>query len=192
MDFHSIKWMMSKQYITKRLILRQFEEKDALTMYKLNSDPEVLRFTGDAPFENINTAKKFLTAYSEYSNHGFGRWIVYERSLKKDLGWCGLRKNTQGEIDLGFRFFREFWGRGYATQSSLICLHIGFVHFKLDQIVGKCLPQNKASSKVLLKIGMEKFENRIIEDKKWLVYRILKDDFLKDSSHLINVKLESS
>ena len=65
---------------TPRLILREFELDDAFDIYKLNADPEVIRYTGDPPFETVESARDFLNNYKDYENNGFGRWAV----IKKD------------------------------------------------------------------------------------------------------------
>ncbi len=56
---------------TERLILREFKLTDAQSLCNLNNDPEVIKFTGDAPFVDENEAKAFIQDYSDY---GFGRW----------------------------------------------------------------------------------------------------------------------
>ena len=42
---------------TPRLALREFEPGDAASFVELNSDPEVLRYTGDKPFESVEAAR---------------------------------------------------------------------------------------------------------------------------------------
>ncbi len=61
---------------TERLLLRELNISDAEKFYKLNSDPDVIQFTGDAPFYTLNEAKKFLENYTEYAIIGYGRWAV--------------------------------------------------------------------------------------------------------------------
>jgi len=183
---------MSKRFKSERLILRQFEEMDAHTLYKLNGDPLVLKYTGDVPFQNMLEAKTFIQNYKEYNNNGFGRWMVIDRVSKENIGWCGLRKNENGITDVGFRFFQEYWGKGYATRSALFCLKIGFENFNLDEIIGRCQPENKGSIRVLEKIGMKKKGTENDENQSWFVYSIIQADFLKDSSRFKALKLESS
>ncbi len=48
---------------TDRLYLREFIIEDASDFFNLNNDPEVVKYTGDVPFSDINAAKIFLQNY---------------------------------------------------------------------------------------------------------------------------------
>lgn len=56
---------------TPRLILREFELYDANSMWELNSDPEVIKYTGDPPFASIEKAREFLLNYEDYEK----KWL---------------------------------------------------------------------------------------------------------------------
>jgi hypothetical protein len=64
--------------------------EDARDFYGLNLDQEVLKYTGDKPFENIKTAKDFLINYDQYERYRVGRLAVIEKKTLKFIGWCGL------------------------------------------------------------------------------------------------------
>lgn len=140
---------------TNRLLLTEFQPSDAEHMYRLNLDPEVLKYTGDPPFVSVEEAREFLQNYSAYKKHGFGRWSVWLKSNKEYIGWCGLKRNEEGLVDIGFRFFRDRWNQGFATESAKACLDYGFTTLKLQQIIGRADLENKASIRVLEKIGMK-------------------------------------
>ena len=152
---------MSKIIETERLILREFIDSDAISIYELNSDPEVIRYTGDLPFPSVSDAENFLKDYSDYLRNGFGRWAAISKDREHFLGWCGLKLNEENFIDIGFRFFRKEWGKGYATESAKASLEFGFNHLKLDEIIGRASRENKPSIRVLEKLNMNflKFDN---------------------------------
>lgn len=158
---------------TERVYLRELAPEDAASLYALNSDPEVMRYTGDAPFISQAAARAFLQDYDQYRQHGFGRWAVIRRRDDCFLGWSGLRKDERsGEVDLGFRYFTEFWAQGYATEAGRACLQLGFEKFDLDRIVGRSMRENLPSVTVLQKLGMEFLEVREDSGRLWLVYGI--------------------
>lgn len=139
---------------TKRLILREFETTDAEAMFRLNSNEEVLKYTGDKQFESIEKAKQFFKNYPDYEENGFGRWAVISKETRETLGWCGLKKHPDNSVDVGFRFFQNQWNKGFATEAGQACLEYGFQVLELPQIVANADKENKASIRVLEKIGM--------------------------------------
>lgn len=150
---------MNKITETKRLILRELCVSDSEHFFKLNSDPEVLKFTGDLPFSSVSDAEFFLNTYSDYQKNGFGRWAVISKESDKFLGWCGLKLNEENLIDLGFRFFQNEWGKGYATESAKASLEYGFNNLDIKEIIGRASLDNKASIKVLEKLHMNFWKN---------------------------------
>jgi len=145
---------MNKILETERLLLREFELSDSQAMFDLNNDPEVLRWTGDPPFDSVTHASEFLEKYSDYNTNGYGRWAVIEKETGNFIGWCGLKLNEQNLIDLGYRFFQKDWGKGYATESARACLGYGFLALGMKEIIGRVARDNPASVRVLEKIGM--------------------------------------
>lgn len=142
---------------TDRLLLRTFTESDAALIYELNSDPEVTRYTGD-PIRDMDHAKEILekVILPQYALYNHGRWAVHTKAGLEFIGWCGLktRPERENEIDLGYRFFRHSWGKGYATEAAFACLNYGFKKLRLPRIVGRAVPANTGSIKVLQNCGM--------------------------------------
>jgi RimJ/RimL family protein N-acetyltransferase len=165
---------------TDRLYLREFNTSDAQSMFDLNSDQDVIRYTGDPPFESVDEAKEFLANYSDYKQNGFGRWAVILKDTNEFIGWCGLKKHDKGFVDIGFRFFQSHWGYGYASESAKATLDYGFQVLKMDEIIGRAAPENFASIRVLEKINM-KFWKRSNCDgfENAAYYRIHKSDCAK-------------
>ena len=141
---------------TERLILRLQTYDDIQNLITLNSDPDVVRYTGEGSLANVQEAKALLDEriLPQWKNYKMGRFSV----LLKDgtyLGWCGLKYHPEtDEVDLGYRFMKKFWGKGYATESSRASLNYGFHTLKLDRIIAKAMPANKDSIKVMQKLGM--------------------------------------
>ncbi len=148
---------------SNRLILREFELSDAEEIYKLNSDKEVIRYTGDIAFESVEAASEFLSNYNDYELNGYGRWAVIEKESKAFRGWCGLKYHSEGFTDIGFRFHRMYWGNGYASESAKSVLDYGFNSLCLTEIIGRASQENIASIKVLEKIGMKFWKKDVCE-----------------------------
>jgi RimJ/RimL family protein N-acetyltransferase len=163
---------------TDRLYLREFEPGDASYLFALNSNPDVIRYTGDSSFLDMSAAQNFLRDYDQYSTHGFGRWAVILKREERFIGYCGLRFDDRtGDVDLGFRFFADSWSHGYATEAGQAALRLGFERFNLDRIIGRAMRENLPSISVLQKLGMEFSEVREDSGLLWLIYSIEKDDW---------------
>ncbi len=161
---------------SERTLLRYLTTKDAEHFYNLNLDPEVLKYTGDDPFKNIDAAKEFLEKYDQYKKYGVGRMAVIDKKTHEFLGWCGLKYSPElDEYDIGFRFFKKYWNKGYATETSKIFIDFGFHELQLNRIVGRAMIDNVASVKVLQKIGMTYSKEFDFDGHKGVVYSIIKN-----------------
>ncbi len=147
---------------TTRLVLRTFTVGDAPLIYELNIDPDVTLYTGD-PIQDLQHAEQVLEQIilPQYVLYNHGRWAVYTKPELNPMaigfiGWCGLKARPERkEIDLGYRFMKTAWGKGYATEAAYACLKYGFEKLTIQRIIGRAMPQNLASIRVLEKCGMQ-------------------------------------
>lgn len=144
--------------MTPRLILRALTPDDAKAFYRLNSHPEVVRYTGEPPIPNEQVAREAIANYPDWDDPGYGRWGCVLRSegvSAAPIGFCGLKYLPEtGEVDIGYRLLPEYWGRGLATEAAKATLQFGFTTLGLSQIVAMVLPGNAPSIRVLAKLGM--------------------------------------
>jgi len=166
---------MNIVFETDRLLLCHFTEEEAPLLYELNLDPEVIRYTLD-PIVDIDQAKKILkeVILPQYKLYGHGRWAVYLKPGLEFIGWCGLKFLAQrNEVDIGYRFMKKYWGQGFATESAIATLDFGFKKLNLKRIVGRSLPDNKASMKVLEKCGMRWLGQEMVEGLLHETYELI-------------------
>jgi RimJ/RimL family protein N-acetyltransferase len=160
---------------TERLLLRMFTVDDAALIYELNRDPDITRYTLDT-MVNFTQAQQVLDTVilPQYALYNHGRWAVHTKQDLEFIGWCGLKYRPEtDEIDLGYRFMKSAWGKGYATEAAFGCLDYGFKKMKLRRIVGRALPENKASLKVLEKCGMNYLGEEMVDGLLHKSYEIL-------------------
>lgn len=165
-----------KPFTTDRLIIRELSVDDTYYFHLLNEDPEVIQYTGDVSFKNTEAARQFLAEYDHYEKYGLGRWAVIRKVDNAFLGWCGLKYSPdKNEHDIGFRFFKQYWNMGYATEAAKKCIEVGFNTFKLPFIVGRVMKKNTASIKVLEKIGLTLVSDYNFEGHEGYLFKIKKD-----------------
>lgn len=142
---------------TPRLFLRPHILEDANNLFILNSDPEVVRYTGDTSFSTILDARNLIKErmFSQMETYKMSRLAVIKKDDNTYLGWCGLKYFPEtNEVDLGYRFMKKYWGMGFATESGRISLEYGFNTLNLPRIIAKAMPDNIGSIKVIQKLGM--------------------------------------
>jgi RimJ/RimL family protein N-acetyltransferase len=132
-------------------------EDDADAFFKLNSDPEVLRFVPDKALLNVERARQILVdnPIADYRKHGFGRGACTLKGTGEQIGFAGLKYLDElGEVDVAYRLLPVYWGQGLATEAALASVHYGFAELGLKRIIGLAMPENSASIRVLEKTGL--------------------------------------
>jgi len=164
---------------TKRLVLKEMNLHDATDLFALNNDPEVIRYTGDQSFKNLGEAVSFIADYQQYYQiYKRGRLSTFLKETGEYIGWCGLKYLVNKDTtDLGYRFTKKHWGKGYATESAAACLHDGFTRIKLDQIIATAMLENIASINVFKKLGLKFIKNEDCGCKPGVVYAINKEEW---------------
>lgn len=157
---------------TERLLIRPFQLEDIEAAYAMNLDPEVSRFTGDGGVVSKEETERRITedVLGDYKKYGFGRLAVELKGQNKFIGFTGLKYlDDLDEVDLGFRFIKEYWGKGIATESAIACVDHGFNALELNKIIAMVLPENSGSIRVLEKLNFN-FEKNVVEDDQLLRY----------------------
>jgi RimJ/RimL family protein N-acetyltransferase len=140
---------------TERLEHRAFTIDDAEAFFALNSNPDVMRFTGEPSIPSLHAAKQAIANYPDFDVVGYGRWACVLKGTQAIIGFCGLKYLSDFDaVDVGYRFLPQYWGRGLATEACIASLDFGFTIVGLDRIIALVVPDNAASIRVLEKAGM--------------------------------------
>lgn len=144
---------------SERLLIRPFKVGDEQAIFELNSNPLVQKYTGDTLLTTKKQAEEILhnIVFKDYEIYGYGRLAVINKPDQKLIGFTGIKylPEVNGESDLGYRFLPEYWGKGIATESSKMVLDYGFKSLQLEKILGFTELENKASVRVLEKVGFK-------------------------------------
>lgn len=158
---------------SERLLFRNFIPEDCEDMFMLNADWDVLKYTGDIVFHTIKQSREMLEAYQidPYEKYGFGRMTVILKETNEIIGWCGMKYlKEEDEVDLGFRFHKRFWNKGYGTEASIACIKYAHETLKLDYLKAYALEVNIGSCTVLERVGFE-FKGMVEKyDHNWRSY----------------------
>jgi RimJ/RimL family protein N-acetyltransferase len=171
---------------TKRLLLRDFVPDDFTDVHAYAREPQSVRYMDWGPNTEAQTAD-FLTrklAAQRAAPRAEYELAVVLKETGRVIGGIGLRLSRPAHHagDMGYVFNPQYWGRGYCTEAAAAILTFGLGELGLHRIYATCDPENRASARVMEKIGM-KYEGRLRdytwEKERWrdsLVYAILETD----------------
>ena len=97
------------------------------------------------------------TNVKHWTDHGFGMWMLRDAATSTVIGRAILRHlDVEGvdEVEVGYGFMPEYWGRGLATEIANACVRIGFDRLGLRSMVAITTPPNLASQHVMQKAGL--------------------------------------
>ncbi|SRX54335.1 GNAT family N-acetyltransferase [Aequorivita sp. CIP111184] len=171
---------------TDRLLMRDLVDEDVHGMFAMDSDAEVHKFLGNKPIATIAEAQKYIDSIKQqYIEKGIGRWAVVEKETGSFMGWSGFKFNTDilngrsNYYDLGYRFIKKYWGKGYATETAIASLHHGFTNLDYKEIVGIAEEANTASNIILTNIGLIKRNEFFHEGILLNFYSLSKEEWKK-------------
>lgn len=172
------------QLLTDRLRLRPYRADDVGAMFEVFGDHEVMRFSmsgGDASIAVTQARIDKLIAHQD--KFGFSLWVVEDRATGAPLGDCGLKHLEDGpEVEVGYRFAKAHWGRGYASEAAAASVRYGFQELQLPRIVAVVDPLNTASCRVIEKIGL-KYQHAALYYARTLSYFALnREDYREPSA----------
>lgn len=140
---------------TTRLRLRRLRASDEPDLIALDSDPDVMRYVGSPAgvkplAETVERVRQRVG-----TDHGpIGFWRVESRTDGTFYGLGALlRMPTGDDIELAYRLARPAWGQGIASEAGAALLEYAFRTLALPRVVAVTYPENRASQRVLEKIG---------------------------------------
>lgn len=147
---------------TERLYLRKVNFDDVEDLFEMDSDTEVHKYIENNPVNSKEQIMAVITMLNQqYDENGIARWAVIDKYTKECIGWAGLKyfreplNNHSNFYELGYRFKRKHWGKGYATEASQAILKYGFDNFNINSIFAITHLENKNSINVLQKLGFQ-------------------------------------
>src|SRR5688572_2088973 len=158
---------------TARLLLTRLCPDDLNDLVHLYADPTVTATLGGVRTADW-VADYLQRQMAHWDDHGFGFWTVRDRLTGEFIGRGGLRyASIEGrrEIEVGYGFREECWGKGLATELAIESVRVGFTELRFPDLVSFTLTSNLASKRVMEKAGFRYERDIVYADLPHVLYR---------------------
>ena len=168
-----------KSFATPRVKARHMTPGDLEDLASMYQNPEVMTTLGGIR-DRAQVLSSMERNLKHQDEHGYAYWI-FEDEAHHFMGRGGLMNtHIEGvdEVEIGYALLPEYWGKGIATEVGKEIVRIGFEDLGLNEIVCFALPENKASIRVMEKLGFA-FEKECVYKKlKHVLYRLTKEQWI--------------
>ena len=154
---------------TERLILRPLTESDAAAASRNSRQPAATRYMADMVWDTEEDALEFIKWFNREKFNVHTQHVIFGVFLKSNrrcIGFAGVGPKPElgDEIELGYLIADEYKNKGYATEAGKAVIWWAFERAGLDVLSAITHPENKASVRVLEKLGFVFGENRVFPD----------------------------
>jgi RimJ/RimL family protein N-acetyltransferase len=144
---------------TERLWLRRWREEDRPALAEMNADPAVVRYLPRA-LTRVESDALMDALEVHFDAHGFGPWAVELCASRALLGLVGLKRvafeaRFTPAVEIAWRLHPAAWGQGYAVEAARAVMQAAFAQLGLAEVVSFTVPANRASWRVMEKLGMQ-------------------------------------
>lgn len=172
---------------TPRIALRDFRKSDLEAVHAYSSREDVARYMIWGPNTLAQTRGAILGFLEDQRMRPRTIYdlAIVLRPKGPLIGGAGLRiidaDNRTGEV--GYTLHPDYWGNGIAVEAAWALLDAGFNELGLRRIVAVCDQRNKASARVMEKLGMRRegaFRASKLIQEGWrdeYLYAILAEEF---------------
>ncbi|HET9234741.1 MAG TPA: GNAT family N-acetyltransferase [Candidatus Eisenbacteria bacterium] len=138
----------------ERVRLVALYARDIPALFRVFSDPEVMRYWLTPPMRDESEAAEYLEKIQE----GFRTKTLFQWGVNLDgaiIGTCTLFEldftHRRGEI--GYALARAYWGRGLAKDALTALVDFAFTALELHRIEADVDPRNENSIRLLERLG---------------------------------------
>ena len=156
---------------TPRLIIRDFRQTDAAVLYRIKTDPQVLKYCPDfldvdVTFEDM---VKYIHTFNELeAKQDIDEWRCYaieHKQLQTVVGCvCLCRQSMLFEYELGWMMIGEYAKNGYASEAAAAFAEDFCDRHGVEYLIVIMDVDNPASFRAAQKAGFRLFEKRTVYD----------------------------
>lgn len=145
---------------TQRLEIADISERDKESYQKLYINENINKWWGYDYKADLGDKQATADYFYNFAKELKEKKEEYSLLVKKDkivIGEIVLYNfDYFGGVEIGYRFFSEQQGKGYATESVGAVVDFVMTQLKAKKIMSKCYKENVNSEKLIKKLGFEK------------------------------------
>ena len=159
---------------SERLTFALMDESDAQLLFDLDQDEEVMKYINGGKKSTMDDIQNvMIPRLYKYRNEdkGWGLWKVHVKESQEFIGWVLVRPmdffndNPQWfNLELGWRFMRSSWGKGYGTEAANAIKDALIEHAGIEKLCAIAEPENTASIGIMKKLGMSYIKTYLHKD----------------------------
>ncbi|MET3116023.1 RimJ/RimL family protein N-acetyltransferase [Undibacterium sp. GrIS 1.8] len=165
---------------TQRLRLEPFNDEHLDGLFRLNSDPEVMRYITGKPETREETIAMIERIKARWIEFGFSWWSFIELETNELIG-AGciqyLGRDPANPLEIGWRLRQDKWGQGFASEAAQRMAAFAFDQIGGDSLFAVCDQENIGSANVMKKLGMQYRGIERWYDMDTLVYTMTRADW---------------
>ena len=141
---------------TPRLRLTEVQVEHAPAIFEILSNPEVLRYYGMDPFQELAQAENMVQHFKNNFDAKRGmRWAIINNKDNRFVGTIGLNNLSLGmkKAEVGFEIHPDFWRIGITSEALYAVLDYAFEELDLHRMGAVTFLANDASIGLLKKQG---------------------------------------
>jgi len=143
---------MNKTIKSKNFTLRPYKKGDEESLIKNINDKDIYKYTVRIPYPYTSKhAKQWIYHPKNKADINFAIDI-----RRRVVGGIGLRNITKYKAEIGYWLGKKYWNKGIMTKALKLVTNYGFNKLKLKRIYCQVFSKNKASSRILEKIGYKR------------------------------------
>lgn len=171
---------------SRRLVVRDFVSGDLGALHAYSERREVTRYLLWGP----NTVEQSRATLGEFvAQQAVSPRMRYDLALAlpggKAIGGISVHLDDArlGNAEIGYVLHSDYWGGGFASEAVQMVTAQVFAQWPLNRLWARCLESNRASRRVLERLGM-RHEGTLLRaeriDGEWhnvLMYALLADEW---------------
>ncbi len=147
---------------TERLSIQDFTELDKNDYARLYLDQEINKWWGYDYREDLKDGEptpEYFYSFQKKLKAVKEEYALAVKEAGKLVGELVLHSfDFNGGVEIGFRFFKEHQGKGFALESALALKEYCFEFLGADAVKSRCFKENLPSKKLIEKLGLKKFK----------------------------------